>query len=98
MLGLDAAGKTSAFVSDILLRQVEGRALTLCDDSYSLQTQTRSVRNNNPYRFVIFRRMYDPRLTFDKVGFNVETVTYKNVGHFTRTFSFFPIADSHTLL
>lgn len=80
MLGLDAAGKTSASVS-VHTTWIQHSHLDL--SSYSVQTQTQPVCNHHPNRYVqrlphISRVPSNTNTTFP-VGFNVETVTYKNV-------------------
>lgn len=63
MLGLDAAGKTSEF-------------------SFSPSTQSLSLSSLNPllYAAILYKlKLNQSVTTIPTVGFNVETVTYKNV-------------------
>ena len=80
MLGLDAAGKTSKYTH---VRQHPNiRCLLFAIfSSYSLQTQVEPIRNYHPHRHVPAPHMsYSTKNSRRSiVGFNVETVTYKNV-------------------
>ena len=80
MLGLDAAGKTSKYTH---VRQHPNIPCLLFAifSSYSLQTQVEPIRNYHPHRHVPAPHMsYSTKNSRRSiVGFNVETVTYKNV-------------------
>ena len=80
MLGLDAAGKTSKYMH---VRQHPNIPCLLFAifSSYSLQTQVEPIRNYHPHRHVPAPHMsYSTKNSRRSiVGFNVETVTYKNV-------------------
>ena len=76
MLGLDAAGKTSGWS----LHASSSCALTL-SHSHSLQAQVKRACDHHSNRsalFLISCLVTDPG-AIPSVGFNVETVTYKNV-------------------
>jgi GTPase SAR1 family protein len=49
--------------------------------SYPIQAQVKSIRNHNTHRYVFFdwQAAAQTCLLVNTVGFNVETVTYKNV-------------------
>ena len=80
MLGLDAAGKTSKYTH--VTQHPNIRCLLFAIfSSYSLQTQVEPIRNYHPHRHVPAPHMsYSTKNSRRSiVGFNVETVTYKNV-------------------
>ena len=76
MLGLDAAGKTS-MGADLVSQICRTHP---CFSSDIVQTETQPICDDNPNRrvlFSVFPFMFI--LISTTVGFNVETVTYKNV-------------------
>lgn len=74
MLGLDAAGKTSRPPNQFVHPHTHS-----LPSSHSLQAQVESVRDDHTNRSVPLFPLSTPRLPDSPVGFNVETVTYKNV-------------------
>ena len=74
MLGLDAAGKTSELVD--FVHPVQQRAEFLPSDS--VQAQTEPIRHHHTNRCEPLTRVVSSA-NLPVVGFNVETVTYKNV-------------------
>ena len=81
MLGLDAAGKTSECITVIRSRFCSMLKGTPRSDP--LQAQIKPICHHHSYRFVplVFRFLFSYADTSGgaAVGFNVETVTYKNV-------------------
>ena len=79
MLGLDAAGKTSTQSYSSTISFI----LTPHSTSHSIQAQAQPVCNNHPNRLVALHfslsTLFRYWLPSSLVGFNVETVTYKNV-------------------
>lgn len=51
----------------------------LLPSSHSIQTQVEPVRDDDPNRSVLLFPLRPSRSLYTPVGFNVETVTYKNV-------------------
>lgn len=76
MLGLDAAGKTSKYLVMVLL--TKHAANILFSRSNSIQTQTQPICENDCNRNV-HPLEFGTATDRTTVGFNVETVTYKNV-------------------